>query len=89
MGEMIFEGEYKIKSNFHVTRRIKPKRVTSGRVHFRGLAPEDWWATQLQRNIAAVASRWRHYANLTGLGMERRPVPIAMYVVTELTAFGY
>ena len=24
------------------------------------------WATQLRRNVATVASRWRHYVDLTG-----------------------
>ena len=41
----------KIKSNLHYTRGITPKHVTSGGVHFRGLAPgqhssektSQWW----------------------------------------------
>ena len=32
--------------------------------------PHSAWATQLRRNVAAVASRWRHYADLTGPGIE-------------------
>ena len=28
------------------------------------------WATQLRRNVATVASRWRHCVNLTGPGVE-------------------
>ena len=28
------------------------------------------WATQLRRNVVAVASRWRHCADLTGSGIE-------------------
>ena len=35
---------------------------------FRGPSPRlSAWATQLRRNVAAVASRWRRYADLTGL----------------------
>ena len=34
--------------------------------------PRSTWATQLPRNVAAVASRWRHYANLTGPGIEHQ-----------------
>ena len=32
--------------------------------------PRSAWATQLRRNIAAVTSRWRHCADLTGPGIE-------------------
>ena len=32
-------------------------------------------ATQLRRNIAAVASRWLHCVDLTGVGMESRDLP--------------
>ena len=36
------------------------------------------WAAQLRRNVAAVASRWRHCADLTVPGFESRPLsPIA------------
>ena len=28
------------------------------------------WATQRRKNVAAVASRWRHCADLTGPGIE-------------------
>ena len=32
--------------------------------------PRSVWATQLRRNVAAVASCWRHCADLTGPGIE-------------------
>ena len=35
--------------------------------------PSTWlsaWATQLRTNVATVASRWRHCADLTGPGIE-------------------
>ena len=38
---------------------------------WRGPSPRlSAWATQLRRNVAAVASRWRHCADLTGPGIE-------------------
>ena len=46
-----------IKKSNHYTRGITPKRVTSVVVHLRGLA------TQLRKNVAAVASRLRHCAD--------------------------
>ena len=52
---------FKKKKNFHCTRGITPKRVTSGGVHLRSVAPG---------NIATVASRWRHCADLTGPGIK-------------------
>ena len=37
------------------------------RSEWRGLSPRlSAWATQLRRDIAAVACCWRHYADLTG-----------------------
>ena len=39
----------------------------------RGPSPRlSAWATQLRRNVATVASRWRHYVDLTGPGIESR-----------------
>ena len=56
------------KLNLYYTRGITAKRVTSGGAH-RGIR-SCAWATQLRRNVAAVASRWRHCADLTGLGIK-------------------
>ena len=53
--------DQKSKSNFYYTRGIKPKRVTSGEILLRGLSA---WATQLRRNVTAVASRWQHCPDL-------------------------
>ena len=53
-----------IKSNLHYARVITPKLVTSGRSHLRARA------TQLRRKVAAVASRWRNYVDLTDPGFE-------------------
>ena len=70
------------KSNLHYTRRITPKRVTSGGAQLRGS-----WATQLRRNVTAVASRWRHCADLTGPGIEPQTFRTeSVRLATELTA---
>ena len=42
----------KSKSNFHYTRAITPKRVTSGGNHLRGLAPG-------QHSSDVTSQRWR------------------------------
>ena len=42
----------KSKSNLHYTRRITPKRVTSGGAHLRGLAPG-------QHSSEETSQRWR------------------------------
>ena len=45
------------------------------------------WATQLRRNVAAGASRWRHCADLTGRGIEPQTSRTeSMRLATELTA---
>ena len=46
-------GKYYVSADLHYTRSNALKRVTSGGIRLRGLEPEQ------QRNIAAVASRWR------------------------------
>ena len=56
----------------------------------RGPSPRlSAWATQLRRNVATVACRWRHYADLTGPGMEPQTSRTdSVRLATELTA-GY
>ena len=45
------------------------------------------WAAQLRRNVAAVASRWRHCVDLTGPGIERQTSRTdSVRLATELTA---
>ena len=52
--------------------------------------PSPWlnaWATQLRRNVATVASRWRHCADLTGPGIEPQTSRTdSARLATELTA---
>ena len=45
------------------------------------------WATQLRRNVATVASRWRHCVDLTGPGIEPQTSRTdSVRLATELTA---
>ena len=45
------------------------------------------WATQLRRNVATVASRWRHCVDLTGPGIEPQTFRTdSVRFATELTA---
>ena len=45
------------------------------------------WVAQLRRNVATVASRWRHCVNLTGPGIETQTSRIdSVRFATELTA---
>ena len=45
------------------------------------------WATQLQRNVATVASRWRHCADLTRPGLKPQTSRTdSVLLATELTA---
>ena len=45
------------------------------------------WATQLRRNVATVASRWRHCVDLTGPGIEPQTSRTdSVRFATELTA---
>ena len=54
----------------------------------RGPSPRlSAWATQLRRNVATVASRWRHCANLTGPGIDPQISRTdSARLATELTA---
>ena len=45
------------------------------------------WATQLRRNAATAASRWRHRADLTGPGVDPQTSRTdSVRLATELTA---
>ena len=54
----------------------------------RGPSPRlTTWATQLRRNVATVASRWRHCVDLTSPGIEPQTFRTAsVHLATELTA---
>ena len=54
----------------------------------RGPSPRlSAWATQLRRNVATMASCWRHCADLTGPGIESQTSPTDnMRLATKLTA---
>ena len=55
---------------------------------WRGPSPQlSAWATQLRRNVAAVAIRWRHCADLTDQGIEPQTYRTeSVRLATELTA---
>ena len=55
---------------------------------WRGPSPRrSAWATQLRRNVATVASRWQHCADLTGPGIEAQISRTeSVRVTTELKA---
>ena len=54
----------------------------------RGPSPRlSTWVTQLRRNVATVASRWRHCVDLTGPGIESQTSRAdSVRLATELTA---
>ena len=54
----------------------------------RGPSPRlSAWATRLQRNVATMASRWRHCVDLTGPGIEPQTSRTdSVRLATELTA---
>ena len=54
----------------------------------RGPSPRlSAWATQLRRNVATVASRWRHCVDLTGPGIVSQTSRTdSVRLATELTA---
>ena len=54
----------------------------------RGPSPRlSAWATQLRRNVATVASRWRHCVDLTGPGIEPQTSRTdSVRFATEITA---
>ena len=63
----------KYKSSLYYTRGNTPKRVVSGETYLRGLVPMNLRSLApagQQRNVAAVATGWRHCADLTGVGIE-------------------
>ena len=55
---------------------------------WRGPSPRlSAWATQLRKNVVAVASRWRHCADLTGPDIEPQTYRTeSVRLATELTA---
>ena len=74
--------QIKIKSSFY------SRYYAEACNELRGPSPRlSAWATQLRRNVAAVASRWRHCADLTGPGIEPQTSRTeSVRLTTELTA---
>ena len=81
-GRSAFRHQIKIKSSLYSPYYAKACN------ELWGPAPRlSAWATQLRRNVATVASRWRHCADLTGPGIESRTSRTdSVRLATELTA---
>ena len=60
------------------------------RNELRGPSPRlSAWATQIRRNVATMASRWRHCVDLTGPGVEPQTSRTdSVRLATELTTGG-
>ena len=85
---------YKAYSKFCLSKKSKIKSSLYSPYYaeacneLRGPSPRlSAWATQLRRNAAAVASRWRHCADLTRPGIEPQTSRTdSVRLATELTA---
>ena len=56
---------------YHIQSSLYSRYYAEACEEWRGPSPRlSAWATQLRRNVAAVASRRQHCADLTGLGIE-------------------
>ena len=76
--------------NYIACRNIKSNRHYAEGNRYYAEACKEWRspslrlragkAAQLRRNIATVASRWRHCANMTGPGIEPQTSHIDSYV---------
>ena len=68
----------------HYTRGITPKRVTSGEIHLRGLAPG-------QRSSEETSQRWRAVATLFSIWLTRgsNPKPTASMLELRRQAAGF
>ena len=77
--------QIKIKSSLYSPNYAEACNEFAG-PNLRGLAP-GLHTTQLRKNVATVASRWRHCVDLTGPGIEPQTSRTdSVRVATELTA---
>ena len=85
MGELEASSNQKIKSSLYSPHYAETCN------ELRGPSPRlSAWATQLRRNIATVASRWRHCADLTGPGIEPQTTRTdSVRLATELTFLSF
>ena len=79
---MQHNASYQIKSSLYSSYYVEACN------ELRGPFPRlSAWATQLRRNVATVASRWRRCADLTGQGIEpQTSITDSVRLATELTA---
>ena len=81
-GKIVMQNQIKIKSSLYSSYCAEACN------ELRGPSPRlSAWATQLRRNVATVASRWRHCADLTGPGIQPQTSRTdSVRFATELTA---
>ena len=82
------DSGYYIRSKIKIKSSLYSPYYAEACNELRGPSPRlSAWATQLRRNVATVASRWRHYVDLTGPGFEPQTSRTdSVRLATELTA---
>ena len=77
-----------LDSSFKIKSSLYSSYYAEACNELRGPSPRlSAWATQLRRNVATVASRWRRCADLTGPGTEPQTSRTdSVRLATELTA---
>ena len=80
--------ELKSARMLHIKSSLYQRYYAEEYNEWRGPSPRpSAWATQLRKNVAAVASRWQHCADLTGPGIEPQTSRTeSVRLATELTA---
>ena len=82
---------YEINQNQKIKSSLHSPYYAEACNELRGPSPRlSAWTTQLRRNVATVASRWRHCVDLTGPGIEPQISRTdCVRLATELTAGCY
>ena len=65
----VLKHQHKNQVNLLYTCVITPKRVTSGGVHLRGLAPDQHSSDERSQRWL-LESHWRHWADMADPGLE-------------------
>ena len=87
MKKIYFEVEPHATSQNQIESSLYPRYFAEACNEWRRPSPLlSAWVTQLRRNVATVASRWRHCADLTGPGIEPHTSRTdSVRLTTELT----
>ena len=77
-----------LKDQIKIKSSLYPRYYAEACNEWRCPSPQlSAWATQLRRNVAEVASHWRHCDDLTGPGIEAQTYRTeSVRLATELTA---